>query len=588
MVSKKLDTFVLTCTLLAIAFVLPFATGDYSLTILHTNDVHARFEETDVYSGACSEDERAAGECYGGVARRATKIQEIRNRDDNVLLLDGGDQYQGTLWFYYYKGKATAHFMNLIEYDVMALGNHEFDNNIEGIVPFLDNVTFPVISSNIDDTEEPSIQGKYTDSWVFDDVGGEKIAVIGYTTVTTPMISSPGKLEFKDEIESIQAELDRLKNNDPSITKFIALGHSGIEVDLEIADKVQGVDVVIGGHSNTFLYTGDPPSIEDPIGEYPLVVNPSHDPSLTVLVAQSYAYGKYLGELQVVFDDDGDVIGYDGNPILLDNSTAQDPDTLAEIEKWREPLIDFQNEVIGRTNVFLQGERAVCRTQECNMGNMITDGMLHQNIRAPDDVKWNHVAIAIWNGGGIRASITQGDITVEDVVTVLPFGNTVDIVQLKGEHLLESLEHSVSRYSPLVQAGEFLQISGIHVKYDVDEPSGSRVVEAEVLCTECLMPEFQPLDVDKVYTLITSNFIANGGDGYTMISDNKLLHESGNLDSETIMEYISQVSPLFDKVENRIQFVKKDECAVGSARIPTIHFMILFVAFLVFICGDLW
>ncbi|XP_077977813.1 5'-nucleotidase-like [Glandiceps talaboti] len=559
----KFIHFGLICFVYTFLLLLP-ASSAYELTILHTNDVHARFEETDVSSGACSEAEKTAGECYAGVARRKTKVDEIRARDSNVLLIDGGDQYQGTLWFYYYKGMATAHFMDFIEYDTMALGNHEFDNKIAGIVPFLDNVTFPVLSANIDDTEEPSIQGKYNKSTVFTR-GAKKIAVIGYTTTDTPMISSPEKLKFEDEVESIQTELNRLRAEDPTIDIFIALGHSGIDVDQKIAQEVEGVDIVVGGHTNTFLYTGDPPSTEVPLGDYPMVINPDHDPTKNVLVVQSYAYGKYLGELKATFDDNGDITDWGGNPILLDDSVVEDPDTLQEVEIWNEPLIEFQEEVIGKTNVYLEGSREVCRLQECNMGNMILDALIHQNIKEPDELRWNHVAVALWNGGGIRASIKQGDITVEDVVLVLPFGNTIDIVQLKGVHLRESLEHSVESYNPVVQAGQFLQFSGIHVKYDVTKPVGSRVVDAKVRCSECHMPEYLPLDDDQVYTILTSNFIADGGDGYTMIRDNKLVHESGNLDSETVIEYINQVSPLFDSVENRIEFVTDTPCEISTA-----------------------
>ncbi|XP_006823452.1 snake venom 5'-nucleotidase-like [Saccoglossus kowalevskii] len=545
------------CPSAFIAFlcILPYALCDYKLTLLHTNDVHARFEETDVNSGSCDESEKAAGECYAGVSRRMTEVERIRERDENVLLLDAGDEYQGTMWFFVYKGKATSHFMNWLDYDAMAIGNHEFDNGIDGLTPFLDNVTFPVLSANIDDTDEPSIQGKYSKSTVLTR-GNEKIAIIGYTTTETPVISSPGKLKFLNEVDAIQQELNRLKNEDPTINKFIALGHSGIVVDIEIANKVVGIDVVIGGHSNTFLYTGVPPSTEVPMDEYPILIHPPHDSNLDVLVVQDYAYGKYLGELEVTFDDDGNLIGWHGNPILLDNSTAEDPDTLSEIMKWTQPLEEYRYNIIGRTNVNLIGDRMVCRLEECNMGNMVTDAVIHENIKYPDEVKWNHVSMAIWNSGGIRASLEIGDITVAELMTVFPFGNTVDIIVLKGEHLLGALEHSVHRYSAIQAHGEFLQMSGIRVEYDITRPSGDRVVDVQVQCVECEnhVPVYEPLDLNKEYAVITTNFIANGGDGYDVIRDNKIEHETGSMELEVIADYIETLSPLYNGLESRIQF----------------------------------
>ncbi|XP_077870019.1 5'-nucleotidase-like [Saccoglossus kowalevskii] len=452
--------------------IIPHALCDYKLTLLHTNDVHARFEETDVDSGSCEEFEKTVGECYAGVPRRMTEVERIRERDENVLLLDAGDQFQGTMWFYFYKGKATSYFMNWLDYDVMAIGNHDFGNGIDGLTPFLDNVTFPVLSANIDDTDEPSIQGKYSKSTVLTR-GNEKIAIIGYTTTETPVISSPGKLKFLNEVDAIQQELNRLKNEDPTINKFIALGHSGIVVDIEIANKVVGIDVVIGGHSNTFLYTGFPPSTEVPMNKYPILIHPPHDGKRNVLVVQDYAYGKYLGELKVTFDDDGNVIGWDGNPILLDNN------------------------------------------------------------------------------------VPEGDITLEELIAVLPFGDTADIVVLKGEHLLGALEHSVHRYSAIQSYGEFLQMSGIRVQYNLSRPSGDRVVDVQVHCVECEnhVPVYEPLDLNKKYAVITTNYIANGGDGYDVIKYNKIEHKTGRVDLEVITDYIEAVTPLQNGLESRISFV---------------------------------
>ncbi|XP_033112625.1 snake venom 5'-nucleotidase-like [Anneissia japonica] len=499
----------------------------FNLTILHTNDVHARLEQHDKHGGICDEAEALKNECFGGVARRMTKIREIREVAD-VLLLDAGDQFQGTLWFLYYWGMAAAYFMTSLGYDAMAVGNHEFDNSPDGLEPFVRNVSFPLLSANMDASEEPVLDGLINKSAVLT-VRDERIGVVGYTYYDTDIISKTRDVHFSAEVPAVQKEVDRLKRL--GINKIIAVGHSGLPIDKKIANEVKGVDVVIGGHSNSFLYDGDPPSTEKVDGPYPIVINPSHSPNSNVLVVQDYTFGKYLGYLNVVFDSEGEITSWTGNPILLDHTVAQDSTILSEIEKWAEPVKDQIGKVVGRTNVFLQGDRNVCRKSECNLGNLVTEAFVAMNLVEPDELRWSRVGIALWNGGGIRQSVPVGRITIGDLNMVLPFGNTVDIVEIKGKYIREALEFSVYKYGTDNLGGEFLQMTGLHVTYDVTKQPGSRVVDVEAVCTECTVPEYKPLVDDEIYNIIVSDYIANGGDGYSMISDNKLSYVTGNLDS---------------------------------------------------------
>uniref|UniRef100_A0A3Q3XIQ2 5'-nucleotidase n=1 Tax=Mola mola TaxID=94237 RepID=A0A3Q3XIQ2_MOLML len=203
--------------------------GTWDLVLLHTNDVHARVEETSRSSGKCS----GAGGCLARVARRATMNRKIRASESHVLLLDAGDQFQGTVWFNHYSGAEAAHFMNQLGCDAMALGNHEFDNDIEGLMkPFLEQ-------------KYPNVKLKQP--------GGPLVA--GCSIVNKCLLLHVGsELEFEDEVTSLQRQVNRLQTL--GVNKIIALGHSGFDVDQEIAKKVCGVDVVVGGHTNTFLFSG--------------------------------------------------------------------------------------------------------------------------------------------------------------------------------------------------------------------------------------------------------------------------------------------------------------------------------------------
>uniref|UniRef100_A0A8C1CAJ5 5'-nucleotidase n=1 Tax=Cyprinus carpio carpio TaxID=630221 RepID=A0A8C1CAJ5_CYPCA len=523
---------------------------EFELILLHTNDVHARVEETNKDSGKCSKPP-----CFAGVARRFTKIKEVRSKEKNVLLLDAGDQFQGTVWFNFYKGAEAAHFMNKLGYDAMAIGNHEFDNGVDGLLkPFLQEVNCTVLSANIkaDQTIAPRISGYYLPYKIFT-VNSEKVGVVGYTSVETPALSLPGPhLQFEDEVAALQSQVDKLITL--GVNKIIALGHSGFKVDQNIAKKVRGVDVVIGGHTNTFLYTGTPPSTEVPAGPYPFMVQ--SDDGRQVPVVQAYAFGKYLGYLKVTFDSNGNVVKSSGNPILLDNSTAPDPVIQAEVDAWRKNLANYSAQHVGQTLVYLNGTFEECRFRECNLGNLICDAMVHNNIKYADEIQWNHVSSCILNGGAIRSPIDErnrnGSITMEDLIAVLPFGGTFDLVQINGSTLREIFEHSVRRYGG--STGEFLQVSGILVVYDLSKSPGNRVKSVNMLCTECRVPRYEPLNPKKVYKVVLPSYLVDGGDGYSMIKEQKLKHDSGDLDIAVVASYISERKRVHPAVEGRIQF----------------------------------
>ncbi|XP_061073067.1 snake venom 5'-nucleotidase-like isoform X2 [Conger conger] len=525
------------------------------LTLLHTNDAHARIEETSIDSGKCTTEV-----CFAGVARRYRKIREIRSIEKNVLLLDAGDQFQGTVWFNHYEGAEAAYFMNKLRYDAMALGNHEFDNGVEGLLePFLKQVNFTVLSANIKPNQAvvPELSHYFFPYKIFN-VGSDRVAVVGYTSKETPDLSLPGPhLVFEDEISALQVQVNKLTRL--GINKIIGLGHSGFEVDKEIARKVQGIDVVIGGHTNTFLYTGDRPSTEVPAGPYPFVV--SSEDGRKVPVVQAYAFGKYLGQLKVTFDDAGNVVKSLGNPILLDSSVPQG--VLQDVEEWKKSLANYSSQYVGKTMVYLNGTFEECRFRECNLGNLICDAMVHHNLKYSDEVQWNHVSSCIVNSGSIRSSIDErsknGSITMEELLTVLPFGGTYDLVQLKGSTLRDAFEHSVRRYGQ--NTGEFLQVAGIQVELDLSKPSGERVTSLHLLCTKCRVPKYEPLVLDQVYKLVLPSYLINGGDGFSMIKEEMLKHDSGDMDISVIQSYIQERKKVHPAVEGRIRIVKSGSAA---------------------------
>nr|CAD7456965.1 unnamed protein product [Timema tahoe] len=298
--------------------------ANFEIILLHTNDMHARFEQTTALSSRCTDADAEANRCYGGMARVASEVRKIRARaasgeGPNVLFLNAGDTYQGTVWYTFHKWRIVARFINLLAFDAISLGNHEFDDGVSGLIPFLNNVTCPVLASNLDLSEEPLLAATPLANSTILVVNGTRIGVIGYLTPDTKELSKSEKVKYIDEVDAIKLEADKLKNQ--GINILIALGHSGFRKDIQIATEVPDIDVVIGGHTNTFLYTGDQPDLEVPESLYPHVV--TQPSGRKVYVVQAYAYTKYLGQLDLEFDEHGEVISHKGNPILLDSSVTQ-------------------------------------------------------------------------------------------------------------------------------------------------------------------------------------------------------------------------------------------------------------------------
>lgn len=541
----------------------------FELSIIHINDFHARFEQTSPSSAVCLEGQEES--CVGGIARIATAVKGLVKERPNPIFLNAGDNFQGTLWYTKFKWNVTAHFLNMLPHDALTLGNHEFDDKIAGVVPFLENMNAPFVVANIDDSEEPSIQGKYNKSIVIER-GGRKIGILGYVLHTFYELSSTGKLKFLNETEAVIEEAAKLKSQGVDI--IIALSHAGLDVDREVAAAVPDIDIIVGGHSHSFLYTGTPPSGDYPVDSYPVIVE--QPGGHKVLIVQAYAYSKYVGNITVWFDEQGEYTAWEGSPILLDKSVPEDPDVVQAMKPWKEIIDAEANVVIGSTKVFLDASSSACRKGECNIGNLIANAFVDEYVNLAPPGSWTRAAIGIINSGGIRTSITEtapdGNITYADLITAQPFANTVDIIELQGKHILETLEFSVSnpyslyrgngRHKRDVEAREFsgqgfLQMSGIQVTFDMNQPVMNRVSSVAIKCAECRVPMYEPLNLEKWYRVALCSFLVTGGDGYTVIANNARNHVTGRVDYEVLMDYIGKNSPLTTGIEDNIHIIQE-------------------------------
>ncbi len=494
----------------ALALTSGMAAAEYNLTILHTNDFHARFEPISKYDGPCGAEDNTAGECFGGSARLMTAIAEARERAGNSILVDGGDQFQGTLFYTQYKGTLAAEMMNQMGYDAMTVGNHEFDDGPEVLRGFMDAVEFPVLMSNADVSGEPLLADKLAKSTVIEK-GGEKIGLIGLTPEDTHELASPGdKITFSDPVAAVQGEVDKLTAE--GVDKIIVLSHSGYGVDQKVAAETTGVDVIVGGHTNTLLSNTD----ERAEGPYPTMVGET-------AIVQAYAYGKFLGELNVTFDDEGNITKAEGEPLIMDAAVTEDQPTVDRIAEAAKPLEEIRNRVVAETAEAIDGERGNCRAQECSMGNLVADAML-------DRVKDQGIDVAIANSGGLRASIDAGEVTMGEVLTVLPFQNTLSTFQVTGAQLIEALENGVSQHEE--QAGRFPQVAGMSFAFDPKAEVGSRISD--------VMVAGEPIDLEKTYGAVSNNYVRNGGDGYAMFKGAANAYDYGPDLADVTAEYLAK------------------------------------------------
>ncbi|UQZ34547.1 hypothetical protein C2I18_14080 [Paenibacillus sp. PK3_47] len=537
---------------------------DFSLRILHTNDTHSHLET---------------------VVKRMTAIKQ--ERTENSILVDAGDVFSGTLYFTQFNGLADLEFMNYIGYDAMTFGNHEFDRGLPALRTFIDQANFPFISSNIDfttkdnelkeifvngvggSTSETPVEDGHIYPSVIKEVYGEKIGILALTTEDTVGLSSPGdNISFKNYKTSAENTVKSLQAL--GVNKIVALSHLGYSVDQKLAVEVAGIDVIVGGHSHTKL-------------DAPVILNADSEPTLIV---QTGEYGTYLGELDVNFDDEGVITTYNGK--LIDTTKfAEDATAKQMLVKYDDQLKEIRQTVVGNTEVPLVYERMidgkmtrVVRKEETNLGNLIADGI---NTKATELVSKLLPAgelaaikgfVSIQNGGGIRAGIDQGEITLGEVLTVMPFSNSLVALKVTGKEIISSLENSVSGLEG--DQGRFAQVSGMRYTYDSTkqaekinptsnllEEEGERIVSVDIKQAD---GSYVPIDLDAYYILSTNSFMAGGGDFYRALAAAKAdgrYYELYLPDYEVFTDYLGQVGTVNIGTEGRITDLK------GAAPAPT-------------------
>jgi 2',3'-cyclic-nucleotide 2'-phosphodiesterase/3'-nucleotidase/5'-nucleotidase len=424
----------------------------------------------------------------------------------------------------------------MVGYDAMALGNHEFDISSAVLADFMKAAKFSIVSANLDLSKDPDFKsaiGKFS-PFVVKQLNGFKVGIIGLTTETFRETSSPSEyIGIFSAIESTKKSVVALQNQ--GVDKIIVLSHLGLYEDMELAKQVAGVDVIVGGHTH------------DKLDSALLIGNTA--------IVQAGQYGQHLGVLDVAFDRKGNIVPaqINGRLIVLNpdskvegeaGEVAAHPAVKAIVDKATAEIAEYRNVEVGTANVALDGVRANVRTKETNLGNFIADSYLAYGK------KLKNAQVALVNGGGIRESIAQGKITLGNVLTVMPFGNTMGVLDITGSQFKEAIENGVSNVEKT--DGRFPQIAGARYTFDKSKPAKQRVVTLEVKDSN---GDFVAVDPKQTYRIVTNSFVMKGGDGYDMFNFASYREDLGVVDYEMFVEYLKTNNPVSAQVEGRIKEV---------------------------------
>ena len=577
---------------------------DYTLTILHVNDTHSKFEPAQTKLTMDLDDQLKGKAVYvelGGYPQAADVINRLRAKEPNPILVHAGDFVQGSLYFTKYGGDADLFFWNKVKPNVATLGNHEFDKGVPLLAEHLLGQTkWTFVSSNVDFSKESELAGLAPAPYAIKEFGKQKVGFVGATTGETPFISSPGKnITFQAPIVAVQKAVDELTQK--GVNKIILVSHLGYDVDQALAAQTKGIDVIVGGHSHTLLGDWKAVGLGDK-NPYPTVAK-SLDGS-TVLIVQAWEWAKVVGDLKVDFDAAGKVQSWTGSPVAVVGDAwfrvydlpnpkgelrrvqfvkkgtvevkeydgkgyAAVPDDLKahylgafdklQAALARQPGLALTQGDAGLKALvadFAAGVKELQATVACQVGEDMKRGLntgpgpvIADAMRAKTGAR-----IALSNTGGIRTDFVQGPLTVAQVYEVIPFGNTLVTMPMKGADAVKAIEDgidfSLGKMGKQLPANPLIYVSGVKFDVDIEKPKGSRVSNPMVLDGSA----YKPLDPAASYTVVVNNFMAAGGDLYSTLKATPGQIDTGTIDAEALLDYVKDMT--LKNQDPRINVVK--------------------------------
>jgi len=545
----------------------------FELNVAHINDHHSHLEEEKM---PLKLNGKTVTVHIGGLPRVAQAIKNFRQGNKNTLVLHAGDALTGTLYYTLFEGKADAELMNAINFDVFTLGNHEFDDGNKLLKSFLDVLKIPVVSANVVPDKGSVLEGKWK-PYMIKNVGGQNVGIIGLDVVKkTKESSSPGDdIKFLDEVETARKYVNELQGK--GINKIIIVSHSGYEKNVEIGEKVDGVDLIITGDTHYLLgkefeQFGLVPEKED----YPKKVNsPNGNP---VYIAEAWNYSYLLGQMKAKFDKNGviteliptpkvligddffEVKNAEGKAVQLDakeknailNSIKNnkniaaiknDPALAKLLERYQKEKTELGKRTVGKITEEIPGGSDNRVPNEHNKdGSFATTLVAESVLHKLRNTGTGNVDFVIGNAGNVRITLNPGVFTYDLAYSLLPFtSNTVFITDITGAEVKQTLEDAIDYVLNGGSSGAFPYGAGIRYEATKEGTLGTRVKKIEVF--DFKANKWVPIDAKKTYMLAVNSYIAKGKDGYTTlgkITSQKRGRDTHLSDTKIFIDYLKE------------------------------------------------
>ncbi len=500
------------------------------LFILHTNDTHSYMAGLDASGAPCVDD----AQCFGGYARIAYAIKKARQERNNVLVVDAGDRFQGTLFYKMHGWPMIADCAARIPYDAVTLGNHEWDAGCEELARYLDTLrdTKTVVAGNMmPGVRCPLVRSPHP-PYVIREIGGQKVGIIGLANdeVLTVSKACPDT-RFSGRAESVRRSVKELEAQ--GVRRIVAVTHIGLPADRELARTVDGIDVIVGGHTHSYLGPGSDE------GPYPIV---EKSPSgLPVLIVTAGKATRYLGELACSFDENGILTDWHGQARELQPGDLRDSEMSALVARYAKSIKPLREREIGRHSLDLGPDGLeACRNGQCVTGLLMADAMLEFGRKYG-------ASLAFINGGGIRAPLPRGSVTMADILTAFPFEDKIVIHDYTGEEVRAALEHGIAGERGC--GPELLQPSGLRYVFNSKKPAGHRLTSVELVDEK---GRISPLLPKKLYRVVLTSYMANSGSDFAMLPKPKVGPCKTVIDAEVIDTYLRKHKPARVQGEQRI------------------------------------
>lgn len=483
---------------------------DQKISLITTGDVHGHLVYDQANGGYYTLDEV---NIEMGMPLMKAVIDEQKKKNPDSLVLDSGDMFHGTNEANVNEGEGIVEAANLMGYDAMVAGNHDFDFGFDRAMSIKSALKYPMLAANITKDGKPAFE-----QYKIFEVAGKRIGVFGLTvpeSLSNMAVYGKNTVEFTNEVDAAKRVLAELKGE--KVDSIVLISHLGDDLDKKLIKEVDGIDFILSGHHH-WLYKK--------AGK----INNTY-------FAEPGSYSTHVGVADMYYRK-GKIAKIAWSLHKSNDRTKENPAIAAVSKKYYDIAFENGKEVVGKADVTLNGVRSQVRSKETNLADLIADAMKEQG----------KADLALLNGGGIRESVPKGDLTFYNIGKPLPFVNSLVTVEMPGQKIYDAIERGLREWPNGASNGGFLQVSGISYEIDGSKPAGKRLVSVSM--------NGQPLDKTRIFKVATNDYLANGGDNYVEFDDAKLISKGGLL-RDVLAAYIKEKGNVSPETDGRIKIINE-------------------------------